>query len=114
TGTVTSNFISTQLKIQELSIRNDSGGLGTLTISLTDTNVGQPTGSPLTLASAVGGSYTGTGAPDSLTFQSYADATNLFYGHGATTGAEFVNIANGGTDPTSYSDTASPWSFARP
>ena len=70
-----------------------TGGPMSDTLTMSDTNFTNPSGSGLTLGSSFAGTFLSATAGESVSFQSYADASNTINGKGATSGLHTATLA---------------------
>jgi hypothetical protein len=105
------------LQITNIAKRaNDALGAPTLTIQISATNYSDPSGGGLTLESSGAGTFTNsTSGLNTLTFNSYADASNAIWGMGTPAPTQSYSIVGaGGTDGTTFPDTSAPFAGTLP
>jgi hypothetical protein len=91
------------LQTHSISVRENSATRASLTLTMSDTGFNNPSGSGLTLGSSFAGTFLSGTAGESVSFQSYADASNSINGKTTTSGLHTATLANGSTSPVSFS-----------
>jgi len=104
------------LQTHSIAVRDTSSASATLTFSMSDTDFTQPSGTNLQLNSSFAGTFRSTTAGESVSFQSFADASNTLFGTATTSGLHTATLANGSPAPVGFStaDRNAPFSSTGP
>ena len=101
------NPAGANLSVTAITGRDSNPGTPTLTIEVSDEGYLVPTGGGLTLRSSGGGTFSVLTAPAHLTFQSFADDSNVLFGTAVAS-----PVGGGTTTPYSFGPSSTPFSAA--
>jgi hypothetical protein len=90
------------LQTHNIAVRETTASRQTLTITMGDTGFTVPTGTNLQLGSSFSGTFLSPVAGESVSFQSYADASNAQFGKSVTSGQHAATLANGSPAPVGF------------
>ena len=101
------NPAGANLSVTTIAGRDSNPGSPTLTIEVSDEGYVVPTGGGLTLQSSGGGTFSVLTAPATLSFQSFADDSDVLFGTAVAS-----PVGGGTTTPYSFGPSSTPFSAA--